>query len=55
MVADLPGNSKNRTDLTGLFLDDLWNSIISHVTIHSVSAQLQNSSLQLGISHERGG
>lgn len=27
MVADLPGNSKNRTDLTGLFLDDLWNSI----------------------------
>ncbi|CAG8878159.1 unnamed protein product [Penicillium nalgiovense] len=27
MVSDLPGNSKNRTDLTGLFLDDLWNSI----------------------------
>jgi linoleate 10R-lipoxygenase len=27
MVADLPGNSKNRTELTNVFLDELWNSI----------------------------
>lgn len=27
MVADLPGNSKNRTELTSVFLDELWNSI----------------------------
>lgn len=27
MVSDLPGNSKNRTELTSVFLDELWNSI----------------------------
>ncbi|KAJ5748816.1 uncharacterized protein N7511_010512 [Penicillium nucicola] len=27
MVADLPGNSKNRTELTNVFLDELWESI----------------------------
>jgi linoleate 10R-lipoxygenase len=27
MVADLPGHSKNRTELTNVFLDELWNSI----------------------------
>ena len=27
MVADLPGNSKNRTELTSIFLDELWNSL----------------------------
>ncbi|KAF9251277.1 hypothetical protein CBS147339_5695 [Penicillium roqueforti] len=27
MVADLPGNSKNRTELTSVFLDELWNSL----------------------------
>jgi linoleate 10R-lipoxygenase len=27
LVADLPGNSKNRTELTNVFLDELWNSI----------------------------
>ncbi|KAJ5551085.1 Cytochrome P450 [Penicillium sp. DV-2018c] len=27
MVADMPGHSKNRTELTNVFLDELWNSI----------------------------
>lgn len=27
MVADLPGHSKNRTELTNQFLDELWNSL----------------------------
>ena len=27
MVADLPGSSKNRPELTSVFLDELWNSI----------------------------
>ncbi|KAJ5694926.1 hypothetical protein N7455_002172 [Penicillium solitum] len=27
MVADLPGNSKTRPELTSVFLDELWNSI----------------------------
>jgi linoleate 10R-lipoxygenase len=27
LVADLPGHSKNRTELTNVFLDELWNSI----------------------------
>lgn len=27
MVADLPGNSKARPELTSVFLDELWNSI----------------------------
>lgn len=27
MVADLPGSSKKRTELTNVFLDELWNSI----------------------------
>ncbi|KAJ5137335.1 hypothetical protein N7526_003568 [Penicillium atrosanguineum] len=27
MVADLPGHSKNRTELTNQFLDELWNTL----------------------------
>lgn len=27
MVADMPGHSKNRTELTNVFLDELWNSL----------------------------
>lgn len=27
MVADLPGHSKNRVELTNQFLDELWNSL----------------------------
>lgn len=27
MVADLPGHSKNRTELTNAFLNELWDSL----------------------------
>lgn len=66
--AGLDGQGSNCAAVWGIGSSQPWESrvvvraigravlvLVSHVTIHSVSAQLQNNSLQLGISHERGG